>query len=34
MLFATGVILFLFIIVINLLLIKLTSKMGDVGSKR
>jgi phosphate transport system permease protein len=34
MLFATGVILFLFILAINMILIRLTSKMGEAGSKK
>nr|WP_313134607.1 phosphate ABC transporter permease subunit PstC [Anaerocolumna sp.] len=34
MLFATGVILFLFILVINTVLIKITSKMGNANSKK
>lgn len=34
MLFATGVILFLFILVINMILIRLTSKMGEAGSNK
>jgi len=34
MLFATGVILFLFIMVINITLIKITGKLGDQSSKR
>jgi len=34
MLFATGVILFLFIMVINITLIKITGKLGDKSSKR
>jgi phosphate transport system permease protein len=34
MLFATGVILFLFILVINMVLIRITGKMGNVNSKK